>query len=582
MKVFNGIPVSPGVAIGEAFVYTKDLLIPRYSISEIQIKMEIDRFYTALNNTKKEFIQLKTKLSNELSDKEGKFLDSHILMTEDQSLIKEVIDKVKKEKKNIEWIIYQVTNSLIKTFNKMEDDYFRDRAVDILDISRKVMQKLLAKKSTSLSSLEKDVVVISSDITISDTASMNKNHILAFVTEFGGQTSHVSILSRALGIPSVFGIPNLSHIINTGDYLIVDGFKGSIIVNPDSKTKNEFNQIQTNYKKKEDEYLSIKDKPAETKDGVRVKINANVEVPEQELEFIVSHGAEGIGLYRSEFLYLSKKLKILPSEEQQFNAYKFVLQKFPNDAVTIRTLDLGGDKVLHNVTEKELNPYLGWRAIRFCLARPDIFKTQLRALYRASIYGNLKIMFPMISGLEELLETKKIIADVKKDLKKSNIKFKDDVPIGIMVETPSAALVSDVLAEHSDFFSIGTNDLIQYTLVCDRGNEKVAYLYEPLHPAILRILKLIIDNAHKANINVSLCGEMGSEVENVVVLLGMGIDELSMNSISIPEVKEVIRQIKISDVKKLVDEILVLKNYTDIIRKVKNWCRRNIKFIYNT
>lgn len=582
MKLFNGIPVSPGIAIGETFVYTKDLLIPRYSISEIQVKMEIDRFYTALSNTKKEFIQLKTKMSNELSDKEGKFLDSHILMTEDQSLIKEVIDKVKKEKKNIEWIIYQVTNSLMKTFNKMEDDYFRDRAVDILDISRKVMQKLLAKKSISLSSLEKDVVVISSDITISDTASMNKKHVLAFVTEFGGQTSHVSILSRALGIPSVFGIANLSHIINTGDFVIVDGFKGSIIVNPDEKTKAEYSKIQTNYKKKEDGYLSIKDKPAETKDGVRVKIKANVEVPEQELDFIISHGAEGIGLYRSEFLYLSKKLKILPSEEQQFNAYKFVLQKFPNDTVTIRTLDLGGDKILHNVTEKELNPYLGWRAIRFCLARPDIFKTQLRALYRASIYGNLQIMFPMITGLEEIIETKKIINDVKKDLKKENIKFNDDVPIGIMVETPSAALVSDVLAEYSDFFSIGTNDLIQYTLVCDRGNEKVAYLYEPLHPAVLRILKLIIDNAHKAKIPVSLCGEMGSEVENVIVLLGLGIDELSMNSISIPEIKETIRQIKITDVQALVDEILVLKHYTDVIRKVKNFCRRNIKFIYNT
>lgn len=582
MKVFNGNPVSPGIAVGEAFVYSKDLLIPRYSISDIQIKMEIDRFYTALKNTKKEFMQLKTKMSNELSDKEGKFLDSHILITEDQSFINEVINKVKTEKKNIEWIIYQVIDSLVKTFNKMEDDYFRERAVDILDIGRKVMQKLLAKKNISLSSLEKDVVVISSDITISDTASMNQKHVLAFVTEFGGQTSHVSILSRALGIPSVFGIPNLSHNINTGDHIIVDGFKGILIVNPDKKTITEYSKVQIDYKKKEDEYLSIKDLPAETKDGKRVPIKANIEVPEQELDMVISHGAEGIGLYRSEFLYLTKKLKILPTEEQQFNAYKFVLQKFPNDVVTIRTLDLGGDKVLHEYTEKELNPYLGWRAIRFCLARPDVFKVQLRALYRSSIYGNLQIMLPMISGLEEIIETKKIINEVKKDLKKENIKFKDNIPVGIMIETPSAALISDVLAEHSDFFSIGTNDLIQYTLACDRGNEKVAYLYEPLHPAVLRVLKLVIDNAHKANIKVSLCGEMGSEIENVAVLLGLGIDELSMNSISIPEVKEVIRQIKYSDSKDLVNEILNLKNLTDIITKVKNWCRRNTKFIYNS
>ncbi len=582
MKVFNGIPVSPGIAIGEIFVYSKELLIPRYSISEIQIKMEIDRFNTALNNTKKEFIQLKTKMSKELSDKEGQFLDSHILMTEDQSLIKEVIEKIKKEKKNIEWILYQVTDTLMKTFNKMEDDYFRDRAVDILDISRKVMQKLLAKKSISLSTLDKDVVVISTDITISDTASMNKKHVLAFVTEFGGQTSHVSILSRALGIPSVFGIPNLSHNVNTGDFIIVDGTKGLIIVNPDTKTKTEYNKIKINFKKKEDGYLSIKDLPAQTKDGKRIPIKANVEVPEQELDFIVSHGAEGIGLYRSEFLYLSKKLKVLPSEDQQFNAYKFVLDKFPDNIVTIRTLDLGGDKVLHEQMEKELNPNLGWRAIRFCLARPDVFKVQLRALYRASVYGNLQIMFPMITGLEEILETKKIITEVKHELRKENIKFNENVPIGIMVETPSAALISDILAEHSDFFSIGTNDLIQYTLVCDRGNEKVAYLYEPLHPSVLRLIKLVIDNAHKANIKVSLCGEMGSEVESVAVLLGLGIDELSMNSMSIPEVKEVIRQIKISDAQDLVKEILYLKNYTEVIRKVKNWCRRNIKFIYNS
>lgn len=581
MDKYEGVPVSPGIAIGEAFVYSKDLLIPKYSISDIQVKLEIDRFYTALKNTKKEFLELKSKMTNELSDEEGKFLDSHIMITEDQSLIKEVIEKLKKEKKNVEWVIYQVVDSLVKRFNKMEDEYFRDRAVDILDIGRKVMQKLLAKKGTSLGSLEKDVVVISSDITVSDTASMNKKHILAFVTEFGGQTSHVSILSRALGIPAVFGISNLSHSVNTGDIVIVDGFKGIIIVDPSENKLTEYRKLYDEYKKKEDNFLELKDLPAITKDGRIVPIKANIEIPEQEIDHIIAHGAEGVGLYRSEFLYLSRKLKILPSEEQQFNAYKFVLERFPEKVVTIRTLDLGGDKVLNEYSDKELNPYLGWRAIRFCLARPDVFKTQLRALYRASVYGNLQIMLPMISGIEEVIETKKIINDVKKDLKKENVKFNENVPLGIMIETPSAALMSDVLAEQTDFFSIGTNDLIQYTIVCDRGNEKVAYLYEPLHPAVLRILKMIIDNAHRANKRVSLCGEMGADVENIIVLVGLGIDELSMNSISILEAKKVIREIKYKDAKSLVNELLKMNNLNDVVKKVKSWCRKYIKFIYN-
>jgi len=581
MKIFQGNAVSPGIAIGETFVYSKDLLIPKYSISELQIKIEIERFNNALKNTRLELIQLKNKLSKELSKDEGKFLDSHIMITEDQSLVKDVMEKLKSEKKNIEWVLFQVIDSIVKKFNKMEDEYFRDRAVDILDIGRKVLQKLLTKKNVSLSSLEKEFIVVSSDISVSDTASMNKKNILAFITEFGGQTSHVSILARSLGIPAIFGIPNISHIINTGDSIIIDGYKGLIIVNPTAVKLKEYNDLQKEYRKKEVEALKNIDLPSETKDGKKIPLKANIEIPEQELDMVFSHGAEGIGLYRSEFLYLAKQIKTLPSEEQQFTAYKFVLEKFPDDIVTIRTLDLGGDKVINENAEKELNPYLGWRAIRFCLAKPDIFKTQLRALYRASIYGNLQVMIPMITGIEEILETKKIISEVKKELKKENIKFNDNVPLGIMIETPAAVLMSDILGEHSDFFSIGTNDLIQYTLVCDRGNKKVAYLYEPLHPAVLRTLKTAIDNGHKSNIKVSLCGEMGSEIENVIVLIGLGIDELSMNSISIPEIKRVVREIKYTEAKELADELLTLKNYSDIIKKVKNWCRRKIGFIYN-
>jgi len=517
----------------------------------------------------------------EMSEDEGKFLDSHILMTEDQAFIKEVIGKLKKDKKNVEWIIFQVVDSLVKKFSKMEDEYFQERAIDILDIGRKVMQKLLAKKNLSLSSLEKEVIVISTDVTVSDTASMNKNHIKAFVTEIGGWTSHASILSRALGIPAVFGIENISHLVNTGDTIIVDGIYGKVIINPTENKLKEYISIKDQYDKKENEYLSIKDLPSETKDGKKIKIKANMEVPEQEIDSVLEHGAQGIGLYRSEFLYLSKKMRVLPTEEQQYEAYKSILKRFTKNSVTIRTLDLGGDKVLEDVIEKELNPYLGWRAIRFCLGRPKIFKTQLRALYRASMFGSLKIMFPMITGLEEVLAAKKIIDEVKEELRNDKIKFKEDVPVGIMIETPAAALVSDVLAKHVDFFSIGTNDLIQYTLACDRGNEKVAYLYEPLHPSILKLIKLTIDNAHKENIKVSLCGEMAADVENAVVLVGLGIDELSMASRSLLEVKKVIRNINYKEIISLSESLLNMDDFRQVIRKVKNWTRKNISFIYD-
>jgi len=577
MEIYEGIAASPGIAIGEAFIYNQELLIPKYSISEMQVELEIDRFYVALRKTKEEYEKLRNKIVAEMSEDEGKFLDTHILMTEDQSLIQEVVERLREEKKNVEWIIYQVVDSLFKKFRQMEDEYFRDRAVDVLDIGRKLIQKLLSQKNSSLSDISKDVIVISSDLTVSDTASMNKKHVFGFVTELGGRTSHVAILARALGIPAVLGIKDISHKINTGDMVIIDGLRGRIIVNPNEETTMDYGHEKTNYEKLENSYLALKDLPSETLDGKKIILKANMEIPEQEIDSVIFHGAEGIGLYRSEFLYLSKKRKVLPTEEQQFNAYKFVLEKFPNHNVTIRTLDLGGDKVLEGVTERESNPYLGWRAIRFCLSRPDIFKIQLRALYRASIFGNLQIMFPMITGAEEVDQINQIIEQVKKDLRKENINFKEDVPVGLMIETPGAVLITDLLAKKSDFFSIGTNDLIQYTLACDRGNEKVAYLYEPLHPAVLKLLKMTIDNAHKENLKVSLCGEMSSDIESVIALVGLGIDELSMGPISILEVKEIIRSLKYEETKKLSEELLKMKDYFEIKKRIQNWMKTNLK-----
>ncbi|HOV13302.1 MAG TPA: phosphoenolpyruvate--protein phosphotransferase [Spirochaetota bacterium] len=580
MEIVEGIAASPGITIGEAFIYNQDLLIPKFSISERQVELEIDRFYVALRKTKEEYERLRIKIVEEMSEDEGKFLDAHILMTEDQSLIQEVVEKMRTEKKNVEWIIYQVVDSLVKKFKQMEDEYFRDRAIDILDIGRKLIQILLSHKNFSLADLSKDVIVVSTDLTVSDTASMNKKHVLGFVTELGGRTSHVAILAKALAIPAVLGLKDIAHKINTGDMIIVDGNSGKVIINPDEKTIFVYQKEKLNYEKRETYFLTQKDLPSVTLDGKPISLKANMEIPEQEIESVIYHGAEGIGLYRSEFLYLSKKRRILPTEDQQFEAYKFILEKFSDSPVTIRTLDLGGDKVLEGVTERELNPYLGWRAIRFCLSRQDIFKTQLRALYRASIFGNLKIMFPMITGLEEVHEVKKVVDEVKKDLKKENIKFKNDVPLGYMIETPAAALASDIIAKSSDFFSIGTNDLIQYTLACDRGNQKVAYLYQPLHPSVLKLIKIIIDSAHNNNIKVSLCGEMGSDLESVIVLIGLGVDELSMGPVSILEVKEIVRNIKYEEAKILAKELVTLNDCIEVKKRLNSWIKSNLKNLH--
>ncbi|HQJ07203.1 MAG TPA: phosphoenolpyruvate--protein phosphotransferase, partial [Spirochaetota bacterium] len=380
MEILEGISASHGIAIGEALVYNQEISIKKYSINDLQVELEIDRFYKALVKVKEDYIVLRNKLVSEMSEDEGKFLDAHILMTEDATFINQVLDYIRESKKNIEWVIYQVVENLSKKFSELDDEYFQDRATDILDIGRKIMRVLLSQKSMSLSDLNNDVVIISADLTVSDTASMNKNRVLAFVTEIGGKTSHSAILARSLGIPSVVGIKDVSHIANTGDLIIVDGNSGKIIINPDDEKLEYYTNLRKKLEKRENEFLQFKDISSKTLDNRSIVLKANMEIPEQEIENVIKFGAEGIGLYRSEFLYLSKKRRLLPSEEQQFNAYKFILEKMGDKPVTIRTLDLGGDKLIEGVTKQESNPYLGWRAIRFCLDRPDIFKIQLRAL----------------------------------------------------------------------------------------------------------------------------------------------------------------------------------------------------------
>ncbi len=578
MKIFQGIAASPGISIGEIFIYNQKLHIPNFSISEYQVEFEIDRFYTALRKTKEEYIKLQEKLIEEMSEDQGKFLEAHILMTEDKTLIQEVVDKLRVDKKNIESIVYQVVDSLSKKFMQLEDEYFRERALDIYDLGKKIIQILLSQKNISLADLKTNVIIVASDLSVSDTASMNKNHVLGFVTELGGKTSHSAILARSIGMPAVLGIKDVSHLTTTGDIAIIDGFSGKLIIDPDEATIEEYRELKDRYKKQEEENLQLRELPSITKDDHTVSLKANMEIPEQEIDSVEAYGASGVGLYRSEFLYLAKKRKILPSEDQQFQAYKYILEKLGNKEVTIRTLDLGGDKILEGVYGKEVNPNLGWRAIRFCLGNRDIFKTQLKALYRASVFGNLKIMLPMISTISEITQSKEIIEEVISELEANGTPHNKNIPLGIMVETPAAALISDKLAKVVDFFSIGSNDLIQYVMACDRGNEKIAYLYEPLHPAVLKLIKLTIDNAHKNKIKVSICGEMGSEVINAIVLTGLGIDEISLTPVKILEIKKIIRNITFKDAEKLALEILDMSSQQEILSHISKWNSKNLNY----
>lgn len=581
MKVHHGISTSIGIAIGEAFIYDQHLHIPNYSISERQVEYEVHRFFVAMTKTKNDFIQIQKKLIQEMSEDQGKILDAHIMMVDDATLVDKICSTLRTEKRNIESVVYDVINEQCQKLTKANESFFHDRIIDIFDIGQKLLQNLLSQKNVSLSNIERDVIVIASELSVSDTANMNKKHVLGFVTEFGGKTSHSAILAKSLSMPAIFGLNNIVHEVSSGTMCIIDSEKGLFIQEPDEKTLKEYQNKKLAENAQREETLLLSRIPTVTKDGFAIPLKANMEIPEQEIDNVKKYGAEGVGLYRSEFLYLSKKRKSLPTEEQQFLAYKFILERLSNKEVTIRTLDLGGDKVIETYTAKENNPNMGWRAIRLCLKNPEIFKTQLRALYRASIYGKLRIMLPMISVVEEIIETKKLIEEVKSDLQKEKIPFVKDVPLGIMVETPAAALISDTLAKHVDFFSIGSNDLIQYVMACDRGNEKISYLYQPLHPAILQLIAITIKNAHKNKIHCSLCGEMGSDPNNALILVGLGIDEISLSTGKLLEIRKLLQNTNKKDLEILAKQALTMSTQKEVNQLLAryNKAHKNTKII---
>jgi len=561
--MLKGIPASPGIVAGKAFLFDiRQLIVTEKDIKQDAVPSEITRFEEALIKTRSEILTIQKKISREMGAQHAEIFNAHLLVLEDRTLIEEIIEGLKKELKCVEYIFSKVIGKYIKVFSNMNDGYLKERTSDIEDVGKRILKNLIGAQEKTLSDLKEQVIVVAYDLSPSDTANMHKKNVIGFVTDIGGRTSHTAIMAKSLEIPAVVGLEKATVRIKTGDTLIVDGTEGIVIINPDKSVLKKYETKQQKFAEFGKILLDFKDILAATIDGHRVEISANIELPD-EVDSVIAHGAEGIGLYRTEFLYMNRN--DIPDEEEQFEAYKKVAAKLSKSPVIIRTLDLGGDKFLSQLKfPHEMNPFLGWRAIRFCLARPEIFKAQLRAMLRASVFGNVKIMFPMISGLGELRQAIKVLEEAKQELKNKKMNFNHDIEVGAMIEIPSAALTCDLLAKEVDFFSIGTNDLIQYSLAVDRANEKIAYLYRPTHPAVLRLIKNIIDSGHKENIWVGMCGEMAAESGFVLILLGLGLDEFSMSPLTIPEMKYVVSNVKFEDARKIAEEALSLPTGEEI------------------
>lgn len=561
-KVITGIPVSSGIAIGKAFFMNRRLhgTIPRQSIASAIVADEVSRLDEAIAQAAADLSDVREGLPAELRD-HALLIDSHITILRDPKLAKTARFYIEDMRINAEWALLKAVKDMEQAFSTIKDDYIRERIQDVRLMADRVLSKLMGL-STELRAIEGRVILLAHDLAPSDTAGLEVDKIMAFTTTEGGKTSHTGILARSLQIPAIVGVSGLEESVQDGAFIIIDALKGRILVEPDESEITFYSDLQSRFETYEKSIHSNCHLPGETTDGYRVQVNANIELFE-EVAAVLDHGGDGIGLYRTEYSYMNRKT--LPTEEELYEEYRDLALIMDGRKVTYRTLDLGSDKNMTQYAQsQERNPALGLRSIRYCLKHREMFKTQLRAILRACLEGNCAMMYPMISGLRELREANKVLYEVKADLRREGVPFAENVPVGIMIELPSAVMTAELLAQEVDFFSIGTNDLIQYSLGIDRTNKDVSYLYQPLHPAVLRSIKLVVDAAHQSGIEVSLCGEVASDPFCVPILLGMQIDSMSMNPQAIPGIKRIIRQTTLDECKELLRRILDCRTVTKI------------------
>jgi phosphoenolpyruvate-protein phosphotransferase (PTS system enzyme I) len=564
---FEGAGVSPGIARGQVHVVRDDLDdVARYRISPSRVTDEIGRFEAALIQTRMQILEMQQRIAESIGAKDAAIFDAHLLVVEDRTLIDEVLRKLETDLCNVEWVFQEVATTYADTLNKIDDPYLRERALDIQDVTKRVIRNLQGKAPKTFLGLSEPHILIAHNLTPSDTAAMNRERVLGLATDLGSRTSHTAIMARSLNIPAVVGLHDITEKLETGQQVLLDGTNGFLIVDPTPETLKHYGEIESRRVKVAAQLKELRETRSTTRDGRHIVLSANIELPE-DVDAVAANGAEGIGLYRTEFLYLNRNT--LPTEDEQYETYRKVAERVRPDPLIIRTFDLGGDKLAPGTVDisDELNPFLGWRAIRFCLENTDIFKTQLRAILRASVVGNVKIMFPMISGVDELRSAITVLAECKEELCASKIDIGNKTEVGAMIEIPSAAISADVLAREVDFFSIGTNDLIQYALAVDRVNERIAHLYEPTHPAVIRLLKMIADAAHANDIWVGVCGEMAGDVALIPLLLGLGMDELSAGATLVPRVKRAVQSLAISECRELLEETLKLQTPSEILAR---------------
>ncbi len=567
--ILKGVAASPGIAIGRVFLLEDDdYCLIQKEIPKNARAAELKRLNEAIEKTRAELKTTHEKINSVLGENYAKIADVHIMILDDPVMKKDVI-KFVEDGVNAEYAVFKVLDKIIRSFDAIEDEYFRERKHDIQDVTKKILGNLLGKSKRTMSELDKDSIVVSHNLTPADTVAIREKLVKAFATDIGGKTSHTAIVAQSLEIPAVVGLRNISANVSAGTVIVVDGNQGLVILNPTDETISNYKRELDIQLAKRKELAKLKDMPAETVDKHTVQLLANIDDPD-EVKSVMSNGAGGIGLYRSEFMFFNRSS--MPGEEDHYRNYTKVVKKMMPYNVIIRTIDLGGDK-LANLgfldMEREQNPFMGLRAIRLCLKYPEIFIDQLRGILRASAEGKVRLMYPMISGVEELRQANKILEKVKKSLRAESIKFDENMEVGAMIEVPSAAIIADVLAKELDFISIGTNDLIQYTLAVDRVNENVTHLYDPAHPAILRLIKRIIDAGHNAGIDVGMCGEMAGDPVYTMLLLGMGLDEFSVSSAQIPKIKKVIRSVSYEEAKKAADEILKCEDKDSISKIMK-------------